>query len=196
MAAGTAETDVANKALIEMGERTLLTSLTDDRESARVLNQIWNISRRAVLRAHFWNFALKRKQLAADPTAPVFGSESNRYRLPSDYINLIRLYPEEYTWRLESDYLLSDYGAPLDVVYVRDEDNLGVWDALALDAFATRLASDAAYAITGNREVRAELTRAYQAKLAEARHMDAMEGQSTRELDIDVWGQSRGSWAL
>lgn len=193
MAAGAAETDVANKALIEMGEVGQITALTDDDERARTLRATFGISRRAVLRSHFWNFALKRASLAKDSTAPAFDI-SNRYRLPSDFLNLVRMYPRENTWKREGDYLLSDYGPPLRFIYVRDEDNLGVWDAMATDVFSIRLAMDACLAITGSRELKSDLTRLYRQRLAEARHMDAMEGSNTEELDIDVWGHSRGDW--
>lgn len=195
MAAGAPETDVANKALIEMGEVGQITALTDDDERARTLRAAFGISRRAVLRAHFWNFALKRASLAKDSTSPSF-DYGNRYRLPSDFITLVEMYPREYTWRREGDYLLSDYGPPLQFVYVADENNLGVWDSLATDAFATRLAMDTAYAITGNRNLRNELMQVYREKLAEARHMDAMEGSSAQEFDIDVWAHARGNWTL
>jgi len=194
MAAGAPDTDVANKALIEMGEIGQLTALTDDDERARTLLAAFDISRRAVLRAHYWNFALKRASIARDSTSPAYDF-SNRYRLPSDYIVLVEMYPREYTWRREGDYLLSDYGPPLQFVYVSDETNIGVWDALATDVLATRLAMDTCYAITGNRELRRELMQAYSMKLSEARHMDAMEGSSAEEYDVDVWAHARGSWA-
>lgn len=191
MALGTAQTDVANKALIEMGETGTLTALSDDNDAARCLSATLNISRRAVLRSHYWGFAKKRVQIAKDSSNPDF-DKSSRYRLPGDFITLVEMYPRENDWRLEGSYLLSNSGPPLDLIYVRDEDNLGVWDALALDALATRLAADCAYAITGDRNLRAELGRLYKDKLADARHMAAMENQNGRELDIDVWEASRG----
>lgn len=193
MAAGAAETDVANKALIELGEIGQITALTDDDERARTLLAVFGIARRAVLREHFWSFALKQASVAADSTTPTFDF-SNRYRLPSDFIALVRMYPREVNWKRVGDYLYSDYGPPLEFTYVRDEDNLGVWDALATDLLATRLAMDAAYAITGTRDLRRELMQVYATKLSAARHMDAMESGSTEELDIDVWGRSREHW--
>lgn len=194
MALGTAETDVANKALIEMGETGVLTALSDDNEAARCLSAVFNISRRAVLRSHFWGFAKKRIQVAADPTAPTF-DKSNRYRLPGDFVNLVEMYPREADWRREGDYLISDYGPPLQFVYISDEENLGVWDALALDCFATRLAADCAYAVTGDRNLRTELDKRFKEKLSDARHAAAMENMNTEDLDVDVWALARGNYA-
>lgn len=193
MALGTAETDVANMALTHMGETGVLTALSDDNDAARALSAAFNITRRAVLRAHYWGFAKKRVQIAKDSTAPDF-DKSNRYRLPGDFITLVEMYPRENDWRREGDYLLSDSGPPLQLIYIRDEDNLGVWDALALDTFAARLAADCAYAVTGDRNLRTELYQLYKDRLADARHMAAMENMNTEDLDIDVWAGARGAY--
>ena len=190
MAAGLADTDVANKALIEMGETGTLTALSDDNDAARVILSAFNISRRAVLRAHNWGFAKKRASVAKDSEDPLWDYE-NRYRLPGDFIKLVEMYPREVSWRREGDYLLADYGPPLQYIYIFDEDNLGAWDALALDAFSTRLAADCAYAVTGDRNLRTELMSHFDEKLREARHVAAMENSSTQGLDIDIWTEAR-----
>lgn len=188
--AGTSDIEVANTAITLMGQGASLTSLADDDDAARAINAVWDLQRRAVLRAHYWNFAIARVELAADPTPPPFDWES-RYRLPGDYLNLRAFYPREVAWSKEGSYLLCDYGAPIQIIYIRDVENLGAWDSLAIDAFAAKLAHTCAYRVTGDRSLREELWRTYKDYLREARHQDAMEGESTRELDVDVFQRAR-----
>jgi hypothetical protein len=188
--AGTSDIEVANKAVILMGSGRELTSLSDDDDAARALNTVWDLSRRAVLRAHFWNFAQARITINADPTPPPF-EWAARFRLPGDFLNLRRFYPREIPWDKEGDYLLTDEGDSVSIVYTKDEANLGAWDAMAIDVFAAKLAHDVAYRVTGSREVRKEMGNVYKELLRGARHMDAMEGESTRTLDIDVFERSR-----
>lgn len=188
--AGSTIIEVANTAATLLGQGTTLLSLSDDDDVARAINQVLDLQRRAVLRAHFWNFALGRAELAADPTPPTF-DWSARYLLPGDYLNLREMYPREVAWRIEGKYLLADYGSPIRIVYTRDVTNIGDWDALAVDALAAKLAHTICYRVTGNRELRQDMLAEYKMKLREARHMDAIEGENTRAVDIDVFQDAR-----
>lgn len=190
MSTGTTQIEVANKALLHMGHGKRIASLTDDDDAARALQVTFDLSRRAVLRSHFWNFAGARAELALDATTPAF-DWPYRYRKPGNYIGLREMFPREARWVLEGDYFLSDSGSPLQIIYTFDQTNLGSWDPLALEALAAHLAYAAAYRVTGSREVRNEMWSLYRDMLREARHMDAMEGESTRTLDIDVFQDAR-----
>jgi hypothetical protein len=190
MSSGTSQIEVANTALLHMGHGKRIASLTEDDDAARALSVSFDMSRRAVLRSHFWNFAKKRAELGIDPTAPAFGP-ANRYRKPGDYVTLREMHPRHVRWRLEGDYFLSDHGSPLQIIYTFDQENLGSWDPLALEALAAHLAWKAAYRVTGSREVRDQMFQLYRSILSDARHMDAMEGESTRVLDIDVFQEAR-----
>ena len=79
--------DICNRALQKLGAESI-TSLTQNTENARACNSCFEFLRDAELRAHPWNFAIKRAQLAADLTPPEFGYDL-RYQLPSDYLRLL-----------------------------------------------------------------------------------------------------------
>jgi len=71
--------------LIKVPSVASITSATTVEEEVAAL---WYApSRQELLRKHPWNFAKSRAQLAADPTAPLFGYDY-KYPLPSDFMRL------------------------------------------------------------------------------------------------------------
>ena len=64
--------EIGNIALVNLGEDTI-TSLSDDVKAARLINRRYAPIRDAVLRAHPWNCAMARAQLASVDPAPVWG---------------------------------------------------------------------------------------------------------------------------
>src|SRR5690606_7797987 len=102
---------ICNMALGELGINAI-TSLDQATADARLCNRFYEQTRDEVLRAHPWNFAIKRVNLSAISTAPVFGW-LYQYQLPSDYLRLIQLNGWEEDeqadrWEIEADKLLTD----------------------------------------------------------------------------------------
>src|SRR5688572_23969208 len=62
--------DIANDALLRVGDATI-NAFTDESDRARLVNQFWDRTADACLRAHPWNFAVRRVVLttAATPGA-------------------------------------------------------------------------------------------------------------------------------
>ena len=73
---------ISNRALTFLGAQPI-TSLDDDTKEARACKRMFEQSRNQVLRGHPWNFAMKRVELAADTTSPVWG-KTNAFSWPSD----------------------------------------------------------------------------------------------------------------
>lgn len=76
------EVEICNSALIKLGDDTI-TSLTDDSKRARLCNAQFARLRDEVLRAHPWNFAIRRASLAKLSQAPAFEFAA-AFRLPED----------------------------------------------------------------------------------------------------------------
>ena len=74
--------DICNEAMDLLGAATI-TSLTENSKEARLCNRNFEKIRDTVLRAHNWNIAITRKQLAKDSDAPAFGF-TNQFTLPTD----------------------------------------------------------------------------------------------------------------
>lgn len=145
------QVDAANRALSKIGDARII-SLGDDSEAAILINNMFNVVRDSELRAHPWNFAIKRASLAALSTTPAFGFD-NEYQIPGDCLRMLmigesyvgsslsnyRSMPEQ-AYQIEGLKILTDYTAPLKVKYVRQVTNTGGWDPLFVEYFATVLA--------------------------------------------------------
>ena len=74
--------DICNEAMDLLGAATI-TSLTENSKEARLCNRRFETVRDHVLRAHPWNCAITRKELAKDSDAPAFGF-NHQFTLPTD----------------------------------------------------------------------------------------------------------------
>ena len=74
--------DICNEAMDLLGAATI-TSLTENSKEARLCNRRFETVRDAVLRAHPWNAAIARADLAQDSATPAFGF-SFQYTLAND----------------------------------------------------------------------------------------------------------------
>lgn len=78
---------VANRALTKLGAARII-SLGDDNKQARAVASCFDDLRDDELRAHRWQFAMKRIELAALSEVPTFGYK-HQYALPPDFCALI-----------------------------------------------------------------------------------------------------------
>jgi hypothetical protein len=178
------EVEICNAALAALGEAPL-SSLDEPREAARLARARYGVVRDAVLRAHPWNFAIARALLAPLDEVPAFGFAAS-YALPADCLRVLEAGTPPAAWRVEGRRLLTDQEAPLAVLYVRRAEEPGLYDPLFVEALAARLGADLAMRITENASRAAALWDLYQAKLREARTVDAREGTADALPD--------GSW--
>lgn len=78
---------IANRALTLLGVKRIV-ALTDASTPARSINAVFEQVRDSELRAHVWNFALKRATLAALATPPPF-QFSLAYQIPADSLQIV-----------------------------------------------------------------------------------------------------------
>lgn len=110
--------------------------------------------RRATLRSHPWNFAIKRVILAANATAPIFGF-TTAFDLPADFIRYLSRHddsgiPITGAFLEGTDYEIEDgqfltsstvtTSTALNMRYIFDQEDLHKWDPLAIDLFVLNLA--------------------------------------------------------
>lgn len=167
--------ELASAALHLLGEKSI-TALTDDTERARVANALYAMTRDATLRAHPWRFALKRKELAADVTGPIFEFTTS-YTIPSDALRVLKTdWTPPPIWRVEARKVVTDQGAPIKILYIAQITDPQQFDALFIEAFIMRLASKMAVAVSGNYKRGADLFLMYKDALSEARSLSGQEG--------------------
>ena len=158
-----------------------------------------------VLRAHRWNFALRRITLPRMASAPVFGYRY-AYQLPEDCLRVLvvssaRLESESAAqsgaygyepptdpllYRVEADQIVTNEET-LYLRYVARLTDPTRYDALFIDALTANLAMKLAYALAGTSSQQELLTRLYGDYLAQARSVSADE-----QTGPDTWGDSSG----
>jgi hypothetical protein len=187
--------DICNEAMDLLGAATI-TSLTENSKEARLCNRRFETVRDTVLRAHNWNIAITRKQLAKDSDSPAFGF-TNQFTLPTDPYclrvislhtanvdNEISPYDVQAMFKVEGRKILTDEGT-CRIIYVGRITDTEQYDSLLSSTIAHRLASETAYAITGSTSVAQQIFSLYQQRLTEARSMDAIEGKPDRIITED-----------
>lgn len=144
---------VANRALTKLGSARI-TSLSDDVKAARSISSCFDDLRDDELRAHRWQFSMRRTTLAALADAPEFGYQY-QYAVPSDFLRIDMVddrFPaavmdnyidEEYLeWTLEGNVILTDIGSPLKLRYIAQVTDPSAWDSNFREALASRIAME------------------------------------------------------
>ena len=180
--------EICNNALLDLGEDTIA-SLGDETKQARLCNQRWPGVRDAVLRAHPWNCCMRQAELAASAETPAW-KWACQYLLPADFLRIIALSSatgqDIRDWEVQGRTVLCDESAPIYLSYVRRETDPQQYDALLAESLAARMSAVLAYPLTGSTSLAEALWQGYQAKVTEARGVDAREG-STGVVRATSW---------
>ena len=207
------DTHICNVALARIGHsKPLSGSLSADTTKAGDLCRLfYDATRELMLRAHPWNFSIKRAALAASATAPNHEYDY-AFPLPTDYLRIVRTSWEATGWssrdeavkvfwdnpsipyRIENHLgakaLLTNESA-LSIEYVADITDTSLFDALFTDCFEQRLAAEIAPGLADNANLTKNLWDVYNQKMAEARVFDAMEGSPRDVVDDSGWVHAR-----
>lgn len=182
----TSSTDIANRALQMIGD-SAITSIDDNTPRARECKRAYDAVRRSELRAHKWNFARTRIVLAPDVDAPAFDF-TYQYTWPGD---CLRLLPSaEDGWTIEGRKILTDDGPTLNVRYIKDVTDENEFDAVFVEAFASRLAMEVCERLTGSASATQLREQFYDAAIKIARKTGAFE-QMSEEPPTDDWVLAR-----
>lgn len=182
------QVSICNSALIKVGADTI-SSITQETKSARLLNAIWSQVSDAVLRAHPWNFAIKRVTLAPNATTPDWGYDY-QYDLPNDLLRLLDVEPHNIDYVVEGNRQILTDETELDVLYIYRNTDPSSWDPLFAEALAWKLGETIGYALTQSSKVVELCRESYRQALAEARSMDGAEG-IIKGLEADTWTDAR-----
>lgn len=207
--------EVYNLAITRIGHEQL-SSETENTKAGRLVRLHYPTIRDAILRAHTWNFAIRRASLSALSTTPVF-EYLYAFALPTDpyCLKVIRTsyeadgfsssaiygYPGMVSYgtipieyRIET---INHSGTPVRVLlsnestmsieYIARIEDVSLFDPLFVDCLAARLAAELSIPLTDNQAATKTLLEIYQMKLSEARVMDAQEGSPRDVVNTDPW---------
>lgn len=193
--------EIANAALTKLGAARI-TSLSDDVKAAREVNARFEALRDDELRAHRWQFSIKRASLAALTTTPAFGY-TYQYALPSDCLRIDMVndtFPsvvmdnyissELIDYVVEGNLILTDIGAPLKLRYLAQITDPNAWDVSFREALACRIAAEVCEALTQSPQKRQLAWTEYQQAITRAVRSNAIERAPVSPPD-DAWVMSR-----
>jgi len=168
---------IANRALRKVGGKRI-TSLSENSEEARVVNDMYDDTLKLVLAEGLWTFAQKRATLATVTGTPLEINDdvSVIYSKPSDFIRLNFVNDPTAIIKVEGEYILSDT-ASINILYTFFNENTEQYLPNFVDAFSTKLASDICFDITESVRKSEALIKQYEEiDLPKALASDAQQG--------------------
>tara|TARA_Y100001951_G_C11281173_1_gene265474 strand:- start:851 stop:1450 length:600 start_codon:yes stop_codon:yes gene_type:complete len=191
MTVSTSNVEICNLALTKIGEEPI-TALTEDSKAGRLCNLHFNRTRNMTLRAHNWNFAIKRSDLAKSTTTPEFKFTA-QFALPDDLIRLLDTnLVNDQDYKVEGKFILCSSDT-LKIKYVAEMLDPSYFDELFIEALSCKLAAELAIPLADNVSLAEFMYQQYAAKLRTARSIDATEGYPDY-LEASTWLDSRASY--
>lgn len=200
MGSTTTQTSIANRALQLLGSPPI-SSINENSRGARAMLVAYTPVLMSELRKNYWNFAIKRAQLAADAQGPAFG-KSNYFTLPPDFLDLA---PPDMVfgvagggtlagnqilagtpiitgspildWQIEGNKIATNQVAPLNVRYISSAVTESLFDPCFDEAFSAALAMDCCEDITQSNTKLQNVSKMYEDAIEIAKKRNAFEGR-------------------
>ena len=176
--------NIINMALRNLGVKRI-TATTDDVESARVMNDLYDHIRDEMVSLHPWNFAIAYSDtLAQNSTDPNFDYDYS-YALPVGCLRVIELEDASDEFKMVAGNLYTDTEDPK-IKYITQITDPSQFSKSFVTAFSARLAAEAAYSLTDSRTIEEQKFAIYVKKLNQAKTADAQEG-TTEKQENSSW---------
>ncbi len=169
--------DICNLALDELGEEAI-TALDEGTTVANLCNRNIGAARDELLRAHPWNFAIRRRKMARLAAAPDFGF-AYAFQKPVDWLRTIGVHGDSGgfsnpEYRMEGEEVLAD-SPNLYLRYVARIDDPNIYDVLFVEALALKLAARLSKPITQSSSEKERVEALARDVVRQARAVDAVE---------------------
>lgn len=161
--------DLANNALALLKEPPIDGFKPNGLLAQRMCYMHYHPTRREVLCAHNWLFAVEKSTLYGKSEWK--NTDNRRFTLPNLCLKIIRVQPEgaqEMDWQptIRGRSFLLPYGyLSATITYIKDEEDLDLWSADALYLFTHLLAAKMCIPLVNSTTLRAELLAQYATKL-------------------------------
>ncbi|MCJ8159857.1 hypothetical protein [Sphingomonas sp. LaA6.9] len=184
---------IANMAASLIGEDDQLRNPDDDTHMGRTFRALWDVVRQEAIREHSWNFATRRKGLAAEALEDVPYPWAFSFPLPADSLRLIEVLGcTRSDYQLEGFSILSNRSGPIYIRYLIDVAETARWDAAFTGAFAALMAYHAGERIAGSSYDKQAGWALYRSKVSAAKRSDARENPPV-EFEPTEWELARFS---
>ncbi len=180
------EVKICNLALTFLGGKRI-NILDENSNNARACNAVYDLSLEEVLLEHNWTFAQKRIALSTVTGDPVFTDDGVTiiYQKPIDALKVNFTNIENALVKLEGDKILSDT-AGLNIIYTFLNTNPQSYTKKFVNALATLIARNIAYAITSSRSLTEDFGKLYLTRLGIAMAVDSQQGTPLEAIQNDI----------
>lgn len=182
--------DICNRALTKLGQ-TRITSMADTDKVSSACNNAFEPVKRALFRAHPWNFTITRSKITGVATTDI-PEYDYQFTIPSDCLKILQIYDLTFKeWAVEGSVILANDGPDIylryqkDLTYVTDSEAT-VFDDLFVEAMASKLAYELCELLTQSNSKKAEAAQDFRLAMAEAKRNDAQEG-SAATFETSDW---------
>jgi hypothetical protein len=199
-------------ALSRIGAASNIESLAEQSAEANACNLWYNYSRKQALAATDWSFARKRQNLTVHGDAAPEGVWTYRYQYPSDCISIRKIqnptgsasllwahdalsHADAVPFEVELDdsqstqTILTDLDSAI-AVYTFNLTNVTLFSEYFVSMFATGIAANIAFSITGNPEIENAMVGRFNQLASIASSSDANERVGKPPRDVD-WIRGR-----
>lgn len=183
--------EVANKSLLKLGQRPIY-SFDEQNEAARTVKAIYGSVRDAEISVYRWNFAVRRAVLPRDKEEPAFGYKS-AYTLPADFLRLEAVGGLPGSWTIENNKILTDYKAPIKIIYLSRQLSTVSWPPYFVEAFACRLAFELCERLRQDPARKKMLMQEYQLHIQNAKRANAIQ-LPAQALEVTEWERTGYEW--
>lgn len=194
----TSQTSIINRGLQMLGYKSV-GSINDNDRGAKAMLRAYDPRKFSLLRAHPWNFAIKRASLPASSTPPIHG-KGNYFPLPPDFLDLLPVDqsygitgagnisgpPAVTDWQIEGNQIASDQPAPLLIRYISSGVIESLFDSCFAEALAADLAGSCCEELTQSNTKLAAIGQMYDNAIALARKRNAFENRPAQP-PLDSW---------
>lgn len=165
---------ICSNALLLLGDRAIA-SFSDSGDRVTLVANLYDDVRRATLRMHPWNCAIKRVSLAPEATAPTFGWSAS-FVLPGDWLRTLSVGEDgdAIPYEMENGRIVCDESEVL-LRYVYDNEDVPSWDALLVEAMTMHMAVALAYPITKSASMQEAMQARLNGVLQQARSVNGQE---------------------
>lgn len=180
------ESGICNLALLRLGHDREISSLTESSAEAGHCKTFYEHVRKSLLRAREWQFAQRIVTLALISEG---GTEFEyAYQLPSDCLRVLKIV-NPYARDKDVPFNIRGHEVHTDLddaqlLYLQDVKDPNLFDALFIEAFAYRLASEIAGPLTQDTNKTKQMYEMFRMTLAQASSVDKSEAQSNKGLGL------------
>jgi len=185
------KTSISNRCLAKIGETRVSNIANDSSKKAQIINDMWDEVRDALQQSYPWNFTIKRASVALSGTSPEWGF-NNKYLLPVDFLSLLEI-RNDPEYEIIGGYIETNSGAPLKIKYIARVEDVGLWDAMFNEAFASQLAVETVESITQSNTKKQILMSERDVAIKQAFAADAIQ-EAPQNRAADSWLLSRENY--